>query len=549
MPSITTLTLPDWTVGQAYDQTIAESGGVAPVTFSVSAGGLPTGLSLDPSSGEITGTPTDSADSPYTFTITATDADSNAGSQAYTVAINPAPSITTLTLPSGTVGQAYSQTIGETGGTGAIAFSVSAGSLPVGLSLDPSTGAITGTPTDSADSPFSFTITATDAVGAPGSQAYSVTINSLSITTLTLPDWTVGVAYDQTIAESGGVAPVAFSVSAGSLPTGLSLDPNSGEITGTPTDSADSPYAFTITATDADGNAGSQAYTVAINPAPSITTLTLPSGTVGVAYSQTIGETGGTGAIAFSVSAGTLPTGLSLDPSTGAITGTPTDSADSPYAFTVTATDAVGAAGSQAYTVSINSLSITTLTLPDWTVGVAYDQTIAESGGVAPVAFSVSAGSLPTGLSLDPSSGAITGTPTDSADSPCTFTITATDADGNAGSQAYTVAINPAPSITTLTLPSGTVGQAYSQTIGETGGTGAIAFSVSAGTLPTGLSLDPSTGAITGTPTDSADSPFSFTVTATDSIGAAGSQAYSVTINSAQHHHVDVARLDGGGGV
>ena len=314
---------------------------------------------------------------------------------------------------------AYSQTIGETGGTGAIAFSVSVGSLPVGLSLDPSTGAITGTPTDSADSPYAFTVTATDAVGAAGSQAYSVTINSLSITTLTLPDWTVGVAYDQTIAESGGVAPVAFSVSAGSLPTGLSLDPNSGAITGTPTDSADSPYAFTITATDADGNAGSQAYTVAINPAPSITTLTLPSGTVGQAYSQTIGETGGTGAIAFSVSAGTLPTGLSLDPSTGAITGTPTDSADSPFNFTVTATDAVGAAGSQDYSVTINSVpSITTLTLPDWTVGQAYDQTIAESGGVAPVAFSVSAGSLPTGLSLDPNSGEITGTPTDSADSP-----------------------------------------------------------------------------------------------------------------------------------
>ena len=188
------------------------------------------------------------------------------------------------------------------------------------------------------------------------------------------------------------------------------------------------------------------------------------------------------------------------------------------------------------------------MTLPDWTVGVAYDQTIAESGGVAPVTFSVSGGSLPTGLSLDPNSGEITGTPTDSADSPYAFTITATDADGNSGSQAYTVAINPAPSITTLTLPSGTVGVAYSQTIGETGGTGSHRLQRVGRALPAGISLNSSTGAITGTPTDSADSPFSFTVTATDSMRyrQPGVQRHH---QLAEHHHVDVARLDGGGGV
>ena len=61
------------------------------------------------------------------------------------------------------------------------------------------------------------------------------------------------------------------------------------------------------------------------------------------------------------------------------------------------------------------------------------------------------------------------------------------------GSQAYTVTINAVPSITTATLPSGTVGTSYSQTVAETGGTGAITFGISAGTLPTGLSLNTST--------------------------------------------------------
>ena len=81
-------------------------------------------------------------------------------------------------------------------------------------------------------------------------------------------------------------------------------------------------------------------------------------------------------------------------------------------------------------------------------------------------------------------------------------------------------------------MPSGTVGTIYSQTLAETGGTGAITFGVTVGTLPTGLSLNTSTGAITGTPTTTAGSPFSFTISATDSVGASTTQGYSVTINT-----------------
>ena len=181
------------------------------------------------------------------------------------------------------------QTVSATGGTGAYTFSVSVGSLPAGLSLNAGTGAITGTPTTAATS--NFTITATDGLGATGARAYSVTMNAgVAVNPATLPNGTVGVAYSQTVSATGGNGSYTFSVSAGSLPAGLSLNAATGAITGTPTAAATSN--FTITATDGLGATGARAYSVTINAAITVNPATLPNGTVGTAYSQTVSATG-----------------------------------------------------------------------------------------------------------------------------------------------------------------------------------------------------------------------------------------------------------------
>ena len=124
------------------------------------------------------------------------------------------------------------------------------------------------------------------------------------------------------------------------------------------------------------------------------------------------------------------------------------------------------------------------------------------------------------------------------------FTITATDGLGASSARAYSVTINPAITVNPATLPNGTVGIAYSQTVSATGGTGSYTFSVSAGSLPAGLSLNAATGAITGTPTTAATS--NFTITATDGLGATGARAYVVTINRGDHRKSsDVAERHG----
>jgi len=174
----------------------------------------------------------------------------------------PAITLTPSVLPDGYIGLAYNQTIIANGGTAPYTFAITSGALPAGLTLDSNTGVISGTPTNAGSSPF--TLTATDNNGCQGAQNY--TINILDCTIVidppALPDGTVGIPYDQTITATGGVAPYIYSVSAGALPDGLTLNNSTGQIVGTPT--TEGLFQFTITAIDSAECSGNRAYIVNI---------------------------------------------------------------------------------------------------------------------------------------------------------------------------------------------------------------------------------------------------------------------------------------------
>lgn len=515
-PAITTATLPDGVVGTAYSQTLVATG-TAPISYSVDSGALPAGLTLNGATGSISGTPTSASSS--TFTIRATNT-AGTSTHQYTVVVRTAPAIATTTLPDAALGTVYSHTV-EATGSAPISFAVASGALPAGLVLNPATGAVTGTPTALGVS--TFTISATNAAGT-ANQPFTVTVRQLPvISTTSIADGVLGSAYTQTIAATG-TAPIVFTVSAGDLPAGLTLNGASGVIDGTPTAAGTSN--FSITASNAAGT-DTKSYVLVVRQAPEITTTSLPGGVVGDAYSQQISATG-TGPIAFAITAGSLPDGLSLDVNTGDISGTLTTPASS--TFTVTATNSVGTS-SQSLTIDVTPApvapTITTTTLDDGIIGVAYSQDIGASGS-APIVFALAAGdSLPAGLSLDADTGSITGTPSVAATN--TFTITATNAVGTT-SQTYTVTVRDVPVITTTTLPDGVVGTAYSQSVAVTG-TAPISFALGVGdSLPAGLALEPSTGTISGTPTAVGTS--TFTIIATNAAGA-DAESYSVVVREA----------------
>jgi Putative Ig domain len=166
---------------------------------------------------------------------------------------------------------------------------------------------------------------------------------------------------------------------------------------------------------------------------------------------------------------------------------------------------------------SMGTLAITTTSLPGGTVGVAYSGTITASGGTTPYKFSAS--SLPSGLSIASSSGAITGTPAQGAAGTATVEFTVTDSSSptpQTATASLSLTLSAAKlTITTASLASGTVGTAYSGAISASGGT--TPYTYAASNLPGGLSIDGSTGAISGTPGASSAGTATVAVTVTDS--------------------------------
>ena len=482
------------------------SGGAGgPYTFSSSD--LPGGLTMA-SNGSISGTPNTSGT--FTYHVTVTDKDGNHSTIQCSITINPPLSVTCGTNNVGEVGIAFnSGPMTVTGGTAPYTYSI-VGTLPAGLSLNTSNGAITGTATASG----TFTVKVTDASGAT-STSCNITINPpLSVTCGTTTVGEVGIAFNSgPMTVTGGTAPYTYSI-VGTLPAGLSLNTSNGAITGTATASG----TFTVKVTDASG-ATSTSCNITINPPLSVTCGTTTVGEVGVAFnSGPMTVTGGTAPYTYSI-VGTLPAGLSLNTSNGAITGTATASGT----FTVKVTDANGASSTSCQITINPALSVTCGTTTVGEVGVAFNSgPMTVTGGTAPYTYSI-VGTLPAGLSLNTSNGAITGTATASG----TFTVKVTDANG-ASSTSCQITINPALSVTCGTTTVGEVGVAFnSGPMTVTGGTAPYTYSI-VGTLPAGLSLNTSTGAITGTATASG----TFTVKVTDANGAS-STSCQITINPA----------------
>jgi hypothetical protein len=185
---------------------------------------------------------------------------------AFVFAAAGCPNITVdpQTLPDGTAGRSYDQSFTADGGDGPFNFSLASGALPPGLVLDPATGALSGTALMAGT--YTFAIAATDGTLCPGSREYTLVIECQAITVRpgnpALPRGTVGVAYSRTFTAARGILPYSFSISAGAVPPGLTLDAVTGELSGTPTTAG--TYSFEVLASDSGGCSGSNGYVLTV---------------------------------------------------------------------------------------------------------------------------------------------------------------------------------------------------------------------------------------------------------------------------------------------
>jgi hypothetical protein len=328
-------------------------------------------------------------------------------------------SLATPSLPDGLVNEPYAMQLVGQGAVGPYTFSAKTPSeLPPGVTLSPA-GLLSGTPTQTGIFNVTFVVQANGRVAeARRTLRVSSTTASFVITTGVLPAPVRLYPYSATLGAAGGLAPYSWFVVEGQLPQGFVLDPD-GTVHGVTSQALGTKYDFTVQAVDAVGNVDRRAWTLTVvDAAPfGIQTFELAPAMVGTEYVQQILVANPSGApvstpVAWSVTGGSLPDGLALEPSSGElliISGTPTKGGT--FRFRVEAVDAQGRYDGVNYLLTVGtaattlSIALPEVLLPGDVVSASFTATPQVEGG----RYFLRDGALPPGLTLG-EDGTLSGT-------------------------------------------------------------------------------------------------------------------------------------------
>lgn len=486
-------------------------GGYPSPSVSVGSGSLPPGVSVS-ANGTLSGNATQSGT--YTFTLKGTNFADPAGTStpSHTIVIEAAPD---FTADSGytqaiNIGDAY-ETYTPTATGRSVTYTLETGTnLPAGLTLNSATGRISGTPTVAGR--FVFRVVATNRSGRNFSRSSTITVRQAPI--FTKSNVLGGIPRDSSYQfdfDASGFPAPTYSVTSGYLPTGMSLNGTSGLLSGTPNTSG--RFEFTIRALN-DGGSVEITKVLNVNQAPrAVDTSLLERLLVGSDYrDQVVYDS--FPAPTYRVSEGVLPPGLMLNTSTGWLTGKATTGGQ--YSFKIGVSNGTNSSStgsfnfevSQAPTKSDDTILATT------EIGKPYSDGILTIGYPVP-SYELTSGSLPAGIKLNAATGELIGTPT--ATGTYSFTVSAKNSVGTLA-HLLTLEVQQAPQNVKITAPTDAgVGEQYSGKVTATGFP-APTFAVTSGALPDGVSLDATTGDISGTIANGGN--FSYTISATNAIGS-----------------------------
>jgi hypothetical protein len=495
-------------VGEAFSYTLYSGSNTFMTGRAYSATNLPPGLAIDSATGKITGTPT--TEGTYAVNITTTHSSYVPLSFTLMIRVKATPELLVITSNSvitGTAGQSISYWIDTTGK----ATSYALAPIPPGLTFDSTTGKLSGTPTAAGD--YKVQVSATNAAGTRSANVLvriaATPASPIFYSGLSLQG-SVGDSFSSYLSASD--SPTSYAATG--LPPGITLKTSTGEFSGTPT--AAGTYLAQVQAVNAGGTTTAKlAFVVLEQQTPIISTDTEQIGTVGDSFSCTLSASH----TPTSFTASNLPPGLSLDSATGRISGTPTQAGD--YLVPVTASNAT-VSGAATLTLRIQPRKPGWLSSAAAAQGLAGEKlSISLNASQSNSTFSVE--NLPDGLSLSSAGTSITGTPTVAGRYEIPVHVKRGDTE-TTSILSLTIAAMPTAPPTITSALTGFVGSGYSYTLSTTN----LPTFLDVENLPDGVTFDPATGVISGTPKTSGVTDI--TITASNAIGQSTATVRLVTI-------------------
>ncbi|GEM_PF-504999 len=335
---------------KSYRSELTGKGGMLPYRWSIDPMTLPDGLKLDSASGIISGVSQEHGTFLLGIRLTGGDGKFAEANFPLNIAFGQL-NIMTSGLPSGLVGASYSEVIEISGGISPYIWQLVSGGFPRGLILDESTGVISGTPEEGQAATFEIEVR--DGTGEKANKSYTLVVEgeALRIQTELLNEALVSKTYQHTLTAKGGIAPYTWSLKEGEWPQLLTLDQETGIISGIPKKAGD--FSLSVQVEDAGGGTSLKPFTIHVKPEPlSFQTSSLPSAELGEEYDVSINVSGGVPPYSWTLVEGFLPKGLQLLDTNGSISGVPEEIAVD-RTFSVEVTDSAGEKIRQSFTLTV----------------------------------------------------------------------------------------------------------------------------------------------------------------------------------------------------
>jgi hypothetical protein len=523
----------DGIVGEPYEFTLNASGGYGDYQWMVYSGILPSGLQLDDQQGLITGKPDHSLFS--TLVILLTDTDNRKTFKDFTFKVAEPLAFASDSLPNALKNEQYSEIIRVTGGIGPYTYD-HLGRLPDGLSLDSVKGLISGK--SSIGGSANIFVTVLDSTWpAPQEIGQYLKLRTTSmltiLTTSVLPHARRGHEINTFALEAAGApSPYTWQIIDGLLPDGITLDSQTGMLSGMPSGWGD--FLVKIEVTNTSGQTADKEFIWHIMDILTITSGLLPDAAEDAIYNFSLQAKGGLKPYQWRLNNTSLPESLSLNNQTGTISGIPDSQSARAIVIEVSDSDDPPQTVQKEFHLEIipKALYIFTPELPDCLVNNPYYAEIKALEGKPPYSWNLKSGNLPAGLEILVSHDSlkIEGTPTQTG--LYTFTIEVTDSHTppNHAEKTFNIEISGNVEIITRQLPHAQTGNMYASALQAKGGLPAYIWRITDGKLPAGLTLNARTGDITGIPEENTSESEEFRIQVQDSANPSSSAETTLSI-------------------